>query len=87
MWGILASQVISNVPAAMLLSGFSNNYEAIIVGINIGGLGTLIASMANLISFKILVREYNEFKIRYLLVFTVLNVILLAILIAVYMLC
>ena len=87
MWGILASQVISNVPAAMLLSGFSTNYEAIIVGINIGGLGTLIASMANLISFKILVREYNEFKIRYLVVFTVLNVILLAILIGVYMLC
>ena len=87
MWGIIASQVISNVPAAMLLSGFSTNYEAIIIGINIGGLGTLIASMANLISFKILVREYNEFKIRYLVVFTVLNVILLAILIVVYMIC
>ncbi|MBR3198016.1 MAG: hypothetical protein IKF66_05915, partial [Methanobrevibacter sp.] len=87
MWGILASQVISNVPAAMLLSGFSTNYEAIIVGINIGGLGTLIASMANLISFKILVREYNEFKIRYLVVFTVLNVILVSILIVVYMVC
>lgn len=84
LWGIIASQVISNVPAAMLLSGFSTNYEAIIVGINIGGLGTLIASMANLISYKILVREYNGFKIRYLLVFTVLNVILLAILIGVY---
>ena len=65
-WGILASQVISNVPAAMLLSGFSINYEAIIIGINIGGFGTLIASMANLISYKILVREYGEFKIRYL---------------------
>lgn len=84
-WGIIASQVISNVPAAMLLSGFSTNYEAIIVGINIGGLGTLIASMANLISYKILVREYNEFKIRYLVVFTVLNVILLAILVGVHM--
>ena len=57
------------------------------MGINIGGLGTLIASMANLISFKILVREYNEFKIRYLGVFTVLNVILLSILIVVYMVC
>ena len=82
-WGIVASQVISNVPAAMLLSGFSANYEAIILGINIGGLGTLIASMANLISYKILVREYNDFKIKYLVVFTVLNVILLAILIGV----
>ena len=85
MWGIIASQVISNVPAAMLLSGFSTNYEAIIVGINIGGFGTLIASMANLISYKIIVREYNEFKIRYFIVFTVLNVILLAILISLYM--
>ncbi len=86
-WGIIASQFISNVPAAMLLSGFSANYEAIIIGINIGGFGTLIASMANLISYKILVREYNEFKIRYLVVFTVLNVILLAILIILYIIC
>ncbi len=84
LWGVLASQVISNVPAAILLSGFSTNYEAIIVGINIGGLGTLIASMANLISYKILVRHFHDFKIRYLGVFTVLNVILLIILLGVY---
>lgn len=83
LWGVLASQVISNVPAAMLLSGFSSNYEAIIVGINIGGFGTLIASMANLISYKILVREFDEFKIRYLGVFTLLNVVLLVILLGV----
>ena len=85
-WGVVASQVISNVPAAMLLSGFSTNYEAIIVGINIGGFGTLIASMANLISYKILVREYDEFKIRYLIIFTILNVVLLVILLGVYFL-
>ena len=84
MWGIFASQVISNVPAAILLSGFSSNYEAIIVGINIGGFGTLIASMANLISYKILVRECNEFKARYLVEFTVLNIILLVVLFCVY---
>ena len=83
-WGILASQIISNVPAAILLSGFSSNYEAIIIGINIGGFGTLIASMANLISYKILIREHDEFKSRYLIVFTVLNVILLIILFGVY---
>lgn len=83
LWGVLASQIISNVPAAMLISGFSSNYEAIIVGINIGGFGTLIASMANLISYKILVREFDEFKIRYLGVFTLLNVILLVILLGV----
>ena len=85
-WGVLVSQVISNVPAAILLSGFSTNYEAIIVGINIGGLGTLIASMANLISYKILAREFNDFKSRYLIVFTVLNIALLLILLAVYVL-
>lgn len=82
-WGILTSQVISNVPSAMLLTGFSTNYEAIIIGINIGGFGTLIASMANLISFKILVREFDEFKLKYLFVFTVFNVVLLVILLAV----
>ena len=85
-FGIISSQIISNVPAAILLSGFSTNYEAIIVGINIGGLGTLIASMANLISYKILVREHDELKIRYLIVFTVLNVILLVVLLGVYLL-
>ena len=86
LWGIVASQFISNVPAAMLLSGFSTNYNAIIIGINIGGLGTLIASMANLISFKILVKEFNSFKVRYLGVFTLLNVVLLVILVVVYVL-
>ena len=86
LWGVIASQFISNVPSAILLSGFSTNYEAIIIGINIGGLGTLIASMANLISYKILIREHDEFKMRYLIVFTVLNVILLAILLGTYVL-
>ena len=84
--GVISSQIISNVPAAMLLSGFSTNYGAIVIGINIGGFGTLIASMANLISYKILVREFDEFKIRYLGLFTVLNVILLAMLLGVYFL-
>jgi Na+/H+ antiporter NhaD/arsenite permease-like protein len=81
--GVVASQVISNVPAAMLLTGFSSNVEKIIVGINIGGFGTLIASMANLISFNIILREVNEYKIRYLFIFTVFNVALLAILLCV----
>ena len=84
--GVISSQVISNVPAAMLLSGFSTNYESIIIGINIGGFGTLIASMANLISYKILAHEYNEFKIKYLIIFTVLNVILLIVLLGIYFL-
>ena len=85
-FSIISSQIISNVPAAVLITTFSTNYKAIIVGINIGGLGTLIASMANLISYKILVREYNEFKVKFLIIFTVLNVILLFILLGVYLL-
>ena len=83
--GVILSQVISNVPAAMLLSGFSANYESIIIGINIGGFGSLIASMANLISYKILIHEHSEFKIKYLIVFTALNVILLVVLLAIYL--
>lgn len=86
LWGVVSSQVISNVPSAILLSGFSTNYEAIIVGVNIGGFGTLIASMANLISYKILVREHKEFKIRYLVIFSILNVVLLLILFGTYVL-
>ena len=44
---VLSSQIISNVPAALLLSGFTENIPALIVGTNLGGLGTLIASMAS----------------------------------------
>jgi Na+/H+ antiporter NhaD/arsenite permease-like protein len=84
LFGIISSQIISNVPAAILLTTFSNNYPAIIVGINIGGLGTLIASMANLISFKILVKEFHNFRRKYLLIFTILNMILLLSLLCVY---
>ena len=68
---IVSSQVISNVPAALLLSGFTDEYELLLVGLNIGGLGTLIASMANLISFKIYAKEYPQDKGGYMGKFTV----------------
>lgn len=84
LFAVFSSQIISNVPAAMLLSGFSSNFKAIIIGVNIGGFGTLIASMANLISFKIIAREHDGLKSKYLLEFTVLNVVLLIILMCVY---
>lgn len=77
---VLASQVISNVPAALLLSGFTDQWQALIVGCNLGGLGTLIASMASLISYKILSREYRGLKAGYFGVFTAGNVALLALL-------
>lgn len=78
--GILASQVISNVPAAILLSGFCDNYGALITGVNLGGLGTLIASLASLISFKFFAREYPDKKGAFLKVFTLWNVLFLAVL-------
>ena len=71
--GILASQVISNVPAAILLSGFTGNYPLLLTAVNLGGLGTLIASLASLISFKFFAREYPEQKGRFLKVFTIWN--------------
>lgn len=77
---VVSSQVISNVPAALLLSGFTQNYSALIIGTNLGGLGTLIASMASLISFKYIGKEKKEQKGTYLIYFTVANVIFLAIL-------
>ena len=75
---VAASQVVSNVPAALLLSGFSSAWPALIVGTNIGGLGTLIASMASLISYKQVVAEGASTAGAYLLRFTVVNVAFLA---------
>lgn len=77
-----SSQVISNVPAAVLLSGFTNNWTALIVGTNLGGLGTPIASMASLISLKIATASGLVGKRRYLAVFTAWNVAFLAVLCA-----
>ena len=79
---VLASQVISNVPAALLLSGFTGNVQALIVGTNLGGLGTLIASMASLISYRQIARETPQRKGEYFLLFTVANVVFLALLLA-----
>ncbi|MGI6771983.1 MAG: SLC13 family permease [Acutalibacteraceae bacterium] len=75
---VLSSQVISNVPAAILLSGFTDNTSALIVGTNLGGLGTIIASMASLISFKYYGKTAGKRNAAYLGVFTLLNLIFLA---------
>lgn len=71
--GIISSQVFSNVPAAILLSDFTENVKVLLVGVNLGGLGTLIASMASLISFK-LVQKENIKASKYILVFTLVNI-------------
>ena len=79
-----ASQIISNVPTALLLSGFTTNYKALIIGTNLGGLGTLIASMASLISYKQIAREYPDKKGKYFLWFTIVNMVFLAGLMGLY---
>ena len=79
---ILASQVISNVPAAILLSGFTDNYKELLIGVNIGGLGTLIASLASLISYRYYVHSEGSSKPKYMAVFTAVNVGFLAVLTA-----
>ncbi len=78
--GILLSQIISNVPAAMLLSGFTTEFDSLLLGVNLGGLGTLIASMASLISYKLYAATEQPHMGRYMGVFTGLNVLFLAIL-------
>lgn len=78
--GILASQVISNVPAALMLSGFTENAVELMRGVDLGGLGTLVASLASLISFKLYMKAPGAKAGRYLAVFTVLNLAFLAVL-------
>lgn len=77
----LASQIISNVPAAVLLSGFTQDWKGLLVGTNVGGLGTLIASLASLISFKLYAALPEAKPGRYLAVFTAVNLAGLAILV------
>lgn len=74
---LLASQVISNVPAALLLSGFTEQTRDLLLGVNIGGLGTPIASLASLISMKLYAHSEHAHPGRYLVVFTFINVVLL----------
>lgn len=81
---VIASQVMSNVPAAILLSGFTDHIRELVIGTNLGGLGTLIASMASLISSKYVAREDRSFRGRYFLEFTVANVIFLFIMMILY---
>lgn len=75
--GIASSQIFSNVPAAILLSGFTDNITDLLIGVNLGGLGTLIASMASLISFKYIAKE-NVPSGKYMLTFTAVNIVYLA---------
>lgn len=77
---VVASQFMSNVPAALLLSGFTNESALLIVGTNLGGLGTMIASMASLISFKYVGKEFKQLRGKYFWFFTMANLLFLAVL-------
>jgi Na+/H+ antiporter NhaD/arsenite permease-like protein len=82
---LITSQFISNVPATLMLSGFTANYKELIIGVNVGGLGTLIASMASLISYKAYTKEYKENTGKYMKTFTGYNIIFQAILIVTWL--
>ena len=79
---VLFSQGISNVPCAALLAGFTDNAHALLKGVNIGGLGTLVASLASLISFKLYSQHKNADKGAFMKVFTLYNAVFLVILVA-----
>lgn len=89
---ILSSQIISNVPAAMLLSAFTDDGKSLIIGTNLGGLGTLIASMASLITYRFHAKFSKEQKEKtggmqdnYILNFTIINIVMLVILFGLYL--
>lgn len=78
---LATSQIISNVPAAVLLRSFTENWQALLLGVNIGGLGTPIASLASLISFRFYAHTPEAKPGRYLAWFTLINVVGLVILV------
>ena len=78
---VLASQIISNVPTAVLLAQFTDAGKELVIGTNLGGLGTLIASMASLITYKFYAKLSGSDKGKYLLWFTAVNVVFLLVLI------
>lgn len=81
---ILASQCISNVPAAVLLSGFTKHYAPLLIGVNAGGLGTLIASLASLISYKFYAGTPRSHSGQYIRAFTLYNLLFLLLLFFLY---
>ena len=81
----LLSQIISNVPATMLLSGFTEEYRQLLIGVNMGGLGTLIASLASLISYKFYAVTKGAQKGKYMIVFTAYNLLFIIVFMFAYL--
>ncbi len=80
LFSIMSCQVISNVPSAILLSQFTENYRELLMGVNIGGVGTLISSLASLITFREYVNHNPDKSRSYILIFTGFNVAFLVVL-------
>ena len=83
LFSALSCQVISNVPSAILLSQFTANYRDLLLGVNIGGVGTLIASLASLITFKEYSKDQPGHTLRYILKFTAYNFLFFAVLVGI----
>ena len=77
---VISCQIISNVPTAILLSKFTTNYGALLVGVNIGGVGTLISSLASLITFREYIKHNPDKTLKYVGLFSLFNFAFLIIL-------
>jgi len=73
LFSVISCQFISNVPSAVLLSNFTTDYPSLLIGVNIGGVGTLIASLASLITFREYTKEQSGRTASYILKFSALN--------------
>ena len=72
-FSVLSCQIISNVPSAILLSQFTDNYRELLLGVNIGGVGTLISSLASLITFREYTQRNPGKTVHYVLLFSAFN--------------
>ena len=78
-WSILLSQLISNVPAAIVLYPFAANRGALLYGLDSAGLCTLIGSLASVINYRLYVREYPQNGKKFILVFTLISLAFFAV--------
>ena len=81
LFSVASCQIISNVPSAILLSQFTDNYRDLLLGVNIGGVGTLIASLASLITFREYTKQNKGKTGYYVLLFSAFNFAFLLILV------
>ena len=81
---LIASQVISNVPSAVLLAGFTENWHSLLIGVDLGGLGTPIASLASLIAFRMYMHTAGASGRTFMREFAIANVVALALMTVLY---